>query len=180
MKNSKLKILTITTALLLGGNVMATENTWKEKSKDAWIDGKVETTILFNSELNNFDINTDVKDGNVILTGKVENSVDKKLAEELVAGIDGVKDVDNQLTIVNENMEDESNWGLVDAKIATVVKTKFLFDSDIHGTDIDVDVENGVVTLSGNVKSDAEEDLVVTTAENVSDVKEVVNKLQVM
>tara|TARA_Y100000034_G_scaffold55954_2_gene68598 strand:- start:32393 stop:32935 length:543 start_codon:yes stop_codon:yes gene_type:complete len=180
MKNNKLKILTITTALLLGGNAMATENTWKEKSKDAWIDGKVETTILFNSELNNFDINTDVKNGNVILTGKVENSVDKKLAEELVTGIDGVKDVDNQLTIVNENMEDESNWGLVDAKIATVVKTKFLFDSDIHGTDIDVDVENGVVTLSGNVKSDAEEDLVVTTAENVSDVKEVVNKLQVM
>ena len=43
--------------------------------------------------------------------------------------------------------------------------------------DIDVDVENGVVTLSGKVKSDAEEDLVVTTAENVSDVKEVVNKL---
>ena len=84
MKNSKLKILTITTALLLGGNAMATENTWKEKSKDAWIDGKVETTILFNTELNNFDINTDVKDGNVILTGKVENSVDKKLAEELV------------------------------------------------------------------------------------------------
>ena len=61
MKNSKLKILTITTALLLGGNAMATENTWKEKSKDAWIDGKVETTILFNTELNNFDINTDVE-----------------------------------------------------------------------------------------------------------------------
>ena len=122
----------------------------------------------------------EIHNGNVILTGKVDNSIDKKLAEELVIGIDGVKDVDNKLTIVNQNKEDDNNWGLVDTKIATVVKTKFLFDSDIHGTDIDVDVENGIVTLSGQVKSDTEEDLVVNTAENVTDVKKVVNQLKVI
>ena len=64
--------------------------------------GKAETTLLLNTNLNSFDIITDVKDGNVTLTGKVESSVDKALATELIKSLDGVKDVDNQLTVMNE------------------------------------------------------------------------------
>ena len=37
---------------------------WKDGAKDAWIDGKAETTLLLNTNLNSFDIITDVKDGN--------------------------------------------------------------------------------------------------------------------
>ena len=82
------------------------------------------------------------------------------------------------MTDVADDVNDD-----VDVDVVVDVDAENDFDTD-HDldieVDIDVDVENGVVTLSGKVKSDAEEDLVVTTAENVSDVKEVVNKLQVM
>jgi osmotically-inducible protein OsmY len=196
MKRSLISMIvatTLTTAAYAGD--MDTDSTsikWEKGAKDAWIDGKAEATLLFNGNLDSFDINTDVKNGNVVLTGKVENSVDKKLAEELVANIDGVTSVDNKLTVVSDkdmegdmsdDMEDTVDEGtseLTDAKIATVIKTRLLMDTDISGFDIDVDVENGVVTLTGDVDSDAERDLAVEIAKNASDVKDVESNLCVV
>ena len=193
MKRSLISMIvatTLTTAAYAGD--MDIDNKWEKGAKDAWIDGKAEATLLFNGNLDSFDINTDVKNGNVVLTGKVENSVDKKLAEELVANIDGVTSVDNQLTIVSDkdmdgdmsdDMEDTVDEGtseLTDAKIATVIKTRLLMDTDISGFDIDVDVENGVVMLTGDVDSDAERDLAVEIAKNASDVKDVKSDLRVV
>ena len=193
MKRSLISMIvatTLTTAAYAGD--MDTDNKWEKGAKDAWIDGKAEATLLFNGNLDSFDINTDVKNGNVVLTGKVENSVDKKLAEELVANIDGVTSVDNKLTVVSDkdmegdmsdDMEDTVDEGtseLTDAKIATVIKSRLLMDTDISGFDIDVDVENGVVTLTGDVDSDAERDLAVEIAKNASDVKDVESNLRVV
>ena len=193
MKRSLISMIvatTLTTAAYAGD--MDTDNKWEKGAKDAWIDGKAEATLLFNGNLDSFDINTDVKNGNVVLTGKVENSVDKKLAEELVANIDGVTSVDNKLTVVADNdmhsdMSDDMEEGveegtseLTDAKIATVIKTRLLMDTDISGFDIDVDVENGIVKLTGEVDSDAERDLAVEIAKNASDVKDVESDLRVV
>ncbi|VEL97498.1 osmotically-inducible protein OsmY [Alteromonas sp. 76-1] len=196
MKRTLLSILvatSMTTAAFAGD--METDNKWEKGAKDAWIDGKAEATLLFNGNLDSFDINTDVNNGNVVLTGKVDHSVDKKLAEELVSNIDGVVSVDNQLSIVEEkDMDkmasdmsddaeseyDEQTGTLTDAKIATVIKTRLLMDSDISGFDIDVDVEAGNVTLTGNVDSDAERQLAVEIAKNASDVKNVEDNLQVI
>ncbi|MBJ2130571.1 BON domain-containing protein [Alteromonas sp. IB21] len=193
MKRSLISMIvatTLTTAAYAGD--MDTDNKWEKGAKDAWIDGKAEATLLFNGNLDSFDINTDVKDGNVVLTGKVENSVDKKLAEELVANIDGVTSVDNKLTVVadkdmegemSDDMEDSVDDGtseLTDAKIATVIKTRLLMDTDISGFDIDVDVENGIVMLTGEVDSDAERDLAIEIAKNASDVKDVKSDLRVV
>ena len=156
-------------------------NDWKDGAKDAWIDGKAETTLLLNGNLNSFDINTDVKNGAVTLTGKVESEVDKALAEELIENLDGVTGVDNQLTVMASGKQagDKDNSGLKDAKIATVVKTRLLFESEVSGTSIDVDAKHGVVTLKGEVASDAEKDLAVAIAKNTDDVDKVIDKLQV-
>lgn len=157
-------------------------NDWKDTTKDAWIDGKAETTLLLNGNLNSFKINTDVKDGVVTLTGSVESKVDKALAEELIENLDGVSRVDNKLTVVNANAADKDSSGSAfkDAKIATVVKTRLLFESEVSGTSINVDAKDGVVTLKGEVDSDAERDLAVAIAKNTHDVSRVVNKLDVV
>ncbi|MEC8232283.1 MAG: BON domain-containing protein [Pseudomonadota bacterium] len=193
MKRTLLSMIvatSLTTAAYAGD--MNSDNKWEKGAKDAWIDGKAEATLLFNGNLDSFDINTDVSNGNVVLTGKVDNSVEKKLAEELVSNIDGVKSVDNKLTVVakadmdsdmSEDMEeayDEGTSELTDAKIATVIKTRLLMDTDISGFDIDVDVENGNVTLTGDVDSDAERDLAIEIAKNASDVKDVEDNLRVV
>ncbi|MCF2908520.1 BON domain-containing protein [Pseudoalteromonas sp. DL2-H2.2] len=179
----KTLFISLLTTSLMASSAFAADNNWEKEASDAWIDGKAEATLLFNGELNNFDINTDVKNGTVILTGEVEHAVDKKLAQELVLGIDGVKNIENELTVVD--MSDDKTSGqhqaetstFTDAKIATVIKSRFLFDSDIDGTDIDVDVERGVVTLSGDVDTDAERQLAVQIAKNADDVKSVKSRL---
>lgn len=177
--------LIIAAALTTASVSANAENTWKDTAKDAWIDGKAESTLLLNGNLNSFDINTDVKNGVVTLTGKVESSVDKSLAEELVSSLDGVTEVDNMLTVLSDDRDDNSTTdefmaGLTDQKVETVVKTRLLMESEVGGTDIEVDVANGIVTLNGDVKSDAESDLATTIAKNTNDVKEVVNNLKVI
>ena len=196
MKRTLISLLvatSISSAAVAGD--MESDNKWEKGAKDAWIDGKAEATLLFNGNLNSFDINTDVDNGDVILTGKVSNSVDKKLAEELVANIDGVMSVDNRLTVVEEKdlsestedtqddlaqSKEESESALTDAKIATVIKTRLLMDTDISGFDIDVDVENVNVVLTGEVDSDAERQLAIEIAKNASDVKDVEDNLEVV
>ena len=179
----------IIAALVLGTTAMGAQaNSWENESKDAWIDGKAETVLLMNTNLNNFDINTDVKNGKVVLTGKVNSELDKELAEELVLSLDGVTDVDNSLTVVksmdtedkNNDMMDDDDNDLTDAKITTVITTRFLFDSEVGGTDIDVDTDNGVVILNGSVESEAEKQLAVKIAKNAEDVRDVVDKLAIV
>jgi hyperosmotically inducible periplasmic protein len=175
----KLTTLAMMMTLTLPATAIA-GNDWKDGAKDAWIDGKAETTLLLNGNLNSFNINTDVKAGVITLTGKVESEVDKALAEELLENLDGVARVDNKLTVMAKtDNRKEDNSALKDAKIATVVKTRLLFESEVSGTSIDVDAKNGVVTLQGEVDSDAEKDLAIAIAKNTDDVTKVIDKLEV-
>jgi len=188
-------------ALVLGTTAMGAQaSSWENESKDAWIDGKAETVLLMNTNLNNFDINTDVKNGKVMLTAKVNSEVDKELAEELVLSLDGVTEVENDLTVIelkdakdlttvdqmnakhhdSTMMDSDTESDLTDAKITTVITTRYLFDSEVGGTDIDVDTDNGVVTLRGTVESDAEKQLAMEIANNAEDVRKVVDELTVI
>jgi hyperosmotically inducible protein len=179
MKRTTLAVMI--TLTLASVSAMAA-NDWKDATKDAWIDGKAETTLLLNGNLNSFTIDTDVKNGVVTLTGDVESDVDKALAAELIEGLEGVTSVENKLMVKNDgkgNTDPKHTSALKDAKIATVVKTSLLFEPETSGTSIDVDVNNSVVTLSGVVDSDAEKDLAVAKAKNTKDVVNVVDKLTV-
>lgn len=182
---------TMIAALVLGTTAMGAQaSSWENESKDAWIDGKAETVLLMNTNLNNFDINTDVKNGKVILTGKVNSELDKELAEELVLSLDGVMDVDNQLTVIADknavmkgkdmDKDDSVESDLTDAKITTVITTRYLFNSEVSGTNIDVDTDRGVVTLNGTVNSEAEKQLAVKIAANAEDVRDVKDNLTIV
>jgi hyperosmotically inducible periplasmic protein len=68
--------------------------------------------------------------------------------------------------------------GTDDLSITTRVKTALLNDPGIVGK-IDVETANGVVTLSGTVKSPAERDKAVELARKVSGVADVKSAIQV-
>ena len=65
------------------------------------------------------------------------------------------------------------------AALTSLVKTKFLADTDISGLKIDVDSNNGVVTLTGTVRSAAEKQRAVKVARDTEGVKSVVDRLKV-
>jgi osmotically-inducible protein OsmY len=181
MKNITAKIV-LTSVLFTSSATVLAADKWKQETMDAWLDGKAETTLLLNTNLNSFDINTDVENKVVTLTGSVNNTVEKDLAEELIIGLKGIDSVNNELTVLDQESSNKHSTldALTDTKVSTVVKTKLLMNSDVSGSDIDVDAKKGVVTLTGHVESDIERDLAIAIASNANDVSKVVDKLSIV
>jgi hyperosmotically inducible protein len=65
------------------------------------------------------------------------------------------------------------------AALTTAVKTKFLADTEISGLKIDVDSNNGIVTLTGTVPSAAEKSRALKVARSTEGVKRVIDRLKV-
>jgi len=157
-------------------------------AKDAWITGKIEAVFVLNRHLNAFNIDTEVTDGAVHLTGKVESDVDRDLAGELAKGVEGVASVDNDLTLdakarapASDQASAERPFGewVEDTTITAAVKSKLLYNSNTDGLQIDVDTRGDIVTLSGEVGSAEEKALAEQLALNTDDVDEVRNRLVV-
>lgn len=67
----------------------------------------------------------------------------------------------------------ESNQPVGDTWITTKVKASLLADDDVSGLEIDVETVNGVVTLSGDVASQAQIDEAKRIASEIEGVTEV-------
>ncbi len=158
--------------------------------KDAWIDGKLETTLLFNEHLNSFDIDTDVRNGVAYLNGTVESDIDRDLAGEIAESIDGVREVENHLIVDADNAamahasdEYEERRGfkqsVMNATLTARVKSQLLLNNNTGGLSIDVDSRDGIVTLSGEVDSAQEKDLAVQIARNTEGTRSVNDNLMV-
>ena len=66
-----------------------------------------------------------------------------------------------------------------DLTIHTMIKTRLLRDDEVRGLRINVDVNKGVVTLSGKVRSEAERQRAVEVATGIPNVVRVVDNLVV-
>jgi hyperosmotically inducible periplasmic protein len=130
-------------------------------SKDAWIDGKLEAVYALNRHLSAFAIDTEVDQGIVVhLTGRVQHDIDRDLAGELAKNVDGVVEVNDDLTIATDARvtraegEDRSFGAWIDDATTTAsVKSKLMGNPNTQGMQIDVDTRGDVVTLSGEVAS---------------------------
>lgn len=183
--------LAVTPLALAGGN---NHYTTDAKLKDAWLDGKVETALLVNRHLNNFTIDTDVKNGKALLSGTVNSEIDRSLAEEIAKGIEGVTSVDNDIIVkkdkekmdkphTSHKHQDETTRSFGtwydDATTTASVKSKLLWNDDTSGLDVNVDTAYGVVTINGVVETAAERDLITKIAENTQGVLEVNSEIEV-
>lgn len=156
-------------------------------SNDAWIDTRLETAYLFNTHLNNFTIDTDVKDGAVTLSGTVKSEIDKDLAGEIAMSLDGVEDVNNELVVsadaapgdTADSTGDDFFQKVRDATTTAKVKTRLIANENVAASDIDVDTSANVVRLSGIVESSTLKQLAEFIARNTSGVDSVVNELEV-
>jgi osmotically-inducible protein OsmY len=186
-------LVTTTTAVFLAGfaAIAGANESFEGASRDAWITGKIETVYTLNRHLNPFAINTDVENGVVLLTGSVESDIDRDLAEELAKGIEGVTEVNNELTVDPENAEqardaegsssqsrDFGTW-VDDITTTAAVKSRLIANENIEGLRIDVSTDRNVVTLNGHVSSTEQSDLAEEIASNTNDVTEVKNNLVV-
>lgn len=185
----KLKTLALATATagmlaLVPFSAFAAEGDMSRELSAARQEGSVWTAFALNRHLNPFAIEVDVENGTATISGTVENSVERDLAEQIALGVDGVNKVDNQLKLdpkfeAKANSEPNMSQRFEDATLAATVKSKLLWNSNTEGLDINVDVENGKVILNGSAQTPEAKALAGRLAANTDGVREVSNLLSV-
>jgi len=140
---------------------------------DDRIESSAKKSYVFQTYLKGDDIKIKSKDGAVTLTGVVADNHHKSLAQETVAGIPGVKSVDNKLEVKGTPPAENS-----DAWITTKVKTMLLFHRNVSAM-TEVNTKDGIVTLQGKANSQAQKDLTTEYARDVEGVKDVKNEMTV-
>ena len=66
---------------------------------DSVITTKLKSALLADAEIKGTDVSVDTKQGQVTLTGTVKSEAQKDRIEKIAKGIDGVKDVQDKLTV---------------------------------------------------------------------------------
>lgn len=141
---------------------------------DSRIEGSAKQSYVFKTYLQQDDIKIQSKDGAVTLTGIVSENFHKSLAQETVAGLPGVKSVDNRLEVNGAAPTANS-----DAWLRDKVKVALLFHRSVSATATEVDVKGGIVTLRGEAASQAQKELTAEYARNAEGVKDVKNEMTV-
>jgi hyperosmotically inducible protein len=215
---------------------------------DAWLVTKVKAQFWDEDALDNSDINVDARDGVIILRGTVASQAGKARAVQVARATEGVKRVEDRLTIGMANRDDDdvrdartaardakrevkdetrdareeakdeakdakaaakeakadakeaardakdeakdrardsrdavgtAGEAVTDGWITTKVKTSFVGEDALDDSDIDVDTNNGVVTLTGTVASEAGRARAVAIAKKIDGVKSVKDELRI-
>lgn len=172
---------------------------------DSWITMKVHSQFVPEDALEDSDIDVDTRGGVVTLTGTVATAAGKSRAVAIAKATDGVKSVSDRLRIAPEDADDDdrpatgaaagaaaregaretkaagrsAGRAMSDGWITSKIYADFIDEAPLEDSDIDVDVEKGVVTLTGTVASKAGMAHAATVAQKIEGVKSVRNNLKV-
>ncbi|WP_122574180.1 BON domain-containing protein [Pseudomonas viridiflava] len=177
----KIALITATAAVLGSSPLLAqAQGDLPTQLAEARQEGSIWTAFALNKHLSPFKIDVDVEQGTATLKGKVENEVDRELAERIALDIKGIDKVDNQLetdaALVSEHGT-KANMAqrFEDATLVATVKSKLLWSSVTEALNIDVDSKDGVVTLKGRAQSPEAKELAGSLASNTDGVVSVNN-----
>jgi osmotically-inducible protein OsmY len=148
---------------------------------DTWIGWKVKTALLFHRNVSATGTTIYVKDGVVTLQGEASSMAQKELTTEYAKDIDNVKSVDNQMTIAKTPAAPDATIGdkIDDASITAQVKSALLSHHSTSAIHTGVSTTDGIVTLTGVAKNDAEKSLVTKLATDINGVTSVINNMTV-
>lgn len=151
-----------------------------EKS-DLWISINVKTALVFHRNVNASKTEVYVKDGIVTLKGETANQAQKELTTEYAKDIDGVKSVNNEMTMAKTSKEIDETLGekIDDASITAQVKMTLMLHRSTSVLRTKVTTNDGVVMLGGKARNAAEKDLVAKLVEDVHGVRSVVNNMTI-
>lgn len=147
---------------------------------DPGITTAVKTRLAADDTVKAYQIDVDTRDKVVTLSGSVNTEAEKTQAVTVARGTDGVVNVVDNITLkVPAEMARPVDTAAGDAALTAVVKTKLLADPKVKGLKIDVDTMNGIVTLTGTVRSQAEKDEALRLARETENVKNVTDQITV-
>ncbi|HEX5950176.1 MAG TPA: BON domain-containing protein [Actinomycetota bacterium] len=175
-------VLALAAAVLLwlAGPAAAETATGDVQLSDAWLTAKTKLALLADEDVSGSSINVDTSSAVVTLKGEVEDQAQKARALQIARGIEGVKQVQDHLTIkptrsgsastaqggattapgasgVAKRDDDQIERDVRQAIQKSWTSGQLRMEGDTlkgaEGTSIEVDVDDGVVTLDGKVQS---------------------------
>ena len=158
------------------------------ENSDGWLGMKVKSSLFFNRNVSAVNTEVDVANGVVTLKGQADSQAQKDLTGEYAKDINGVKGVNNEMTIgeagnqpaaANQPTAPKDNK-IDDASITAQVKMAFLTHHSTSAFKTGVSTTDGVVTLSGNATSGAGKDMASKVAGDINGVTSVVNNMTII
>ncbi|MDA8166072.1 MAG: BON domain-containing protein [Desulfobacteraceae bacterium] len=159
-----------------GGYKAATdERTLGSMMDDGAITARVNAAMVNDPEVKARQIDVDTLQGVVTLTGTVESEAVAKRAAEIARATEGVREVRSYLQVGSKTFGQAMDDKVTGARI----KSDLISEPGIRSMNIDVDVEKGVVTLTGIVENAAQKDKILKIARGDFGVVKVVDNLRV-
>jgi hyperosmotically inducible periplasmic protein len=151
---------------------------------DAGITTAVKAKLAADNEVKAHQINVDTNDKVVTLSGNMDTATAKMRAVEIARGTDGVTRVVDNVQVMGAmasepNPSDAARAMYTDGSLTAAVKAKLMGEATFSALLFDVDTDDGVVTLSGTVRTQAEKDLALKLARETTGVKSVTDRLTV-
>lgn len=140
---------------------------------DEEIEQAIKDAALYDPRVYSFDIQPEVNNGWVTLRGTVDNLKAKRAAEKLAEHTTGVHGVTNRIKVQWEELLP------TDAEIESEIVRDLADNAITESWEIDVNVDNGIATLTGVVDSYLEKKEAEWVAGGVQGVSDVNNILQV-
>lgn len=161
---------------------------------DGWITMKIHAQFVTEDALEGSDIDVDTTKGVVTLTGTIPTTAGRARAVSIAKTTEGVKSVKDSLKIAKADdaaaeakeaargttgTAKQGGRAINDGWITSKIYSQFLTEDSLENSDIDVDVEAGVVTLHGSVASAAGRTRAVAIAKATDGVKNVKDSLKI-
>lgn len=122
------------------------------------------------------DVNLQVQEGRVLLTGTVPDEETRLRAVALAWQADGVREVINEIEVAEDgSLADAAQDRLISAKL----KSRLLADADVDSINYSIETVDGAIYLIGIARSQAELDRVIAYARDIPYVRRVVNYVRV-
>ena len=139
--------------------------------------GRVKAALIGNNTLKARDINIEVEDGIVQISGFVATEDEVALADELLEGTEGMVELRNHLHAMAESSEPTARAKNVE--LASKVKAQLVDNEVADADEVLVEVRDGVVLLAGFVDSADEAAAAEAAAANVEGVVQVINSIDI-
>jgi hyperosmotically inducible periplasmic protein len=175
----------IVTGLSLG-SVAVSADKGSQEIIDVRQETQISTTYALSRYLRADNLDVSVHNGKATIKGTVAEDVNKDLAEQIALGVNGIKQVDNQVIVkadhtpVNTNPGERSYGEVIDdASITAVVKSKLLWSKHADGLATNVSTKAGRVTLEGTADNESAKTFAGLQAKHTDGVVAVDNQLKI-
>jgi hyperosmotically inducible periplasmic protein len=184
--NDELRVVAGVTAGTSEGGPRPVGTTGRDEGTPLDITTRIQAQYFRNTDVRPSNIEVTTAEGGVVtLRGEAETARVREEAERVARETEGVSRVVNEIRLPGEAepterpaAENPEEVARADEWVTARVQAKYFLSNDIKSRNLSVSTRNGVVTLTGEVETEAERQQAVTLARNTDGVQSVNDELR--